>query len=205
MSRLLPEQRMLAEGHIRSVINSVIGVGPDVSVGTRESMLRTPERFVRALEEMTAGYDEDPAKILSASFQPEGYDEVVALSGIQFVSLCEHHLFPFSGTAGVAYLPASESCEFGARVVGISKLARVVDAFARRLQIQERMTREIADAVQETLKPRGVAVVVRGVHGCMAARGVRKPGAVMTTSVMLGVFREKPEARAEVMRMLEAR
>lgn len=150
----------------------------------------TPARVVRAFEEMTAGYAQDPAAILGTVFAEE-FDEVVILRGVAFTSLCEHHLLPFVGTVDLGYLPG------GKGVVGLSKLARLVECFARRFQVQERMTREIAGAVQEHLGAKGVGVVVRAGHSCMACRGVRKAGAEMITSVMLGAFRDKPEARAE--------
>lgn len=161
---------------------------------------RTPERWLAALFEMTEGYRHDPAEILATRFDGEGYDQVVVLSGISYVSLCEHHLLPFTGTASVAYLPSA------GQVVGLSKLARLVECFARRLQVQERMTQHIGEALVEHLKPLGVAVVVHGQHSCMAARGIKKPGSVMTTSYTWGAFRDKPEARAEVLAMMgEAR
>jgi GTP cyclohydrolase IA len=163
-----------------------------------EGMTETPDRVLRALAEMTAGYSQDPATILSKTFDADGYDEIVVLRDIPFNSLCEHHVLPFVGTAGVAYLP-------GARVVGLSKLARVVDVYARRFQIQERMTQQIADAVSVALNPRGVAVLVKGRHLCMEVRGVKKTGAEMVTSVVRGVFMEKPQARAEVLDLLGAR
>jgi GTP cyclohydrolase I len=152
----------------------------------------TPDRVARAWEEMLGGYQVDVAKLLATDFMGEGYDELVVLNGVEFTSVCEHHLLPFIGTASIAYLPRD-------RVVGLSKLARVVDAYARRLQIQERMTMQIANAIEMHTQCGGVAVVVRARHQCMCARGVRRPGAVMVTSRMSGCFREKPEARAEVM------
>lgn len=160
-----------------------------------EGMRETPERIARAWRDMTSGYREDPAKILVRTFDADGYDEIVALRGIAYQSLCEHHLLPFTGTVDLAYLP-------GPRVVGLSKLARLVDCYARRFQIQERMTRQIADAMEEHLGARGVAVIVHGTHSCMTARGVLKPGTVMVTSEMRGAFREEPAARAEVIALL---
>ena len=156
---------------------------------------RTAARWLNALDEMTRGYDNDPGAVLATRFDGEGYDQVVALSDVPYVSLCEHHLLPFTGTAGVAYLP-------GAEIVGLSKLARLVECFARRLQVQERMTQQIGEAIVQHMRPRGVAVVVRGQHTCMAARGIKKPGSTMTTSYTWGAFRDKPEARAEVMAMM---
>lgn len=160
-----------------------------------EGMRDTPERIARAWRDMTRGYGEDPVNLLSRSFDADGYDEIVCLRGVAYQSLCEHHLLPFTGTVDLAYLP-------GQRVVGLSKLARLIDCYARRFQIQERMTRQIADAMERHLGSRGVAVIVHGTHSCMTARGVLKPGAVMVTSEMRGAFRDKPEARAEVLRLL---
>lgn len=154
----------------------------------RDGLRGTPGRVARALREMTAGYSEDPAAILGTVFS-ETYDEVVVVRGIAFTSLCEHHLLPFTGTADVAYIPG--------KVVGLSKLARLVDCFSRRLQVQERMTRQVAEAIAQHLDAVGVAVVVRAMHSCMACRGVRKAGAEMVTSAMLGAFRTDRAARAE--------
>lgn len=163
---------------------------------TREGLLDTPERVVRAFDEWFRGYDEDPAEILSRTFsESEGYDEIVLLRDIRFESHCEHHLVPIVGVAHVAYLPRD-------RVVGISKLARVVEAYGKRLQIQEKMTAQIADCIQETLDPRGVVVVVRAEHLCMTTRGVKKPGVSMVTSAMRGVFRDNPAARGEALLLL---
>lgn len=159
----------------------------------RSGIVDTPKRVAKALKEMTAGYSEDPVKILSTVFDQE-YDEVIVVKDIPFTSLCEHHVLPFVGTVDIGYLPDG-------RVVGLSKLARLVDCFSRRLQIQERMTKQIADAIESCLNARGVAVIVSASHACMSCRGVRKPGAAMVTSVMKGVFRDKPEARAEFLEL----
>jgi GTP cyclohydrolase I len=168
-----------------------------------EAYRDTPRRVVSALLEMTGGRDEDAEAVLSVRFDAGEYDESVAVAGIPFTSVCQHHLLPFVGRAGVAYLPARDVGHGDAyRVVGLSKLARVVDVYARRLQIQERMTSEIANAIEVHLKPRGVAVLIEAEHTCMACRGVRKTGAVMRTCVVRGVYREKPEARAEVLELL---
>lgn len=156
----------------------------------REGLKDTPDRVLRALNEMTHGYNEDPAKILSKVFA-EQYDEIVILRKIPFISLCEHHLLSFIGTVDIGYLPS------GKGVVGLSKLARLVDCFARRLQVQERLTKQIAEAIEQHLEAKGVGVIVRAGHTCMSCRGVMKHGSEMVTSSMLGVFREKPEARAE--------
>jgi GTP cyclohydrolase IA len=157
----------------------------------REGLLDTPRRVVRAYEEWFEGYGQDPVEILQRTFEEVGgYDEIVVLRDIPFQSCCEHHMAAIQGTVHVGYLPRS-------RVVGISKLARVVDAYARRLQVQERLTAQIADTIDEVLKPRGVAVVVKATHACMSTRGVRKHGVSMVTSRMLGAFREDPATRQE--------
>ncbi|MBR0671974.1 GTP cyclohydrolase I FolE [Neoroseomonas soli] len=157
----------------------------------REGLAGTPDRVLRAYGEWFGGYEEDPVALLERTFgESGGYDGIVLLRDIRFVSHCEHHMAPVLGRAHVAYLP-------GARVVGISKLTRIVELYARRLQIQERMTAQIADAIETVLRPRGVAVAVEATHGCMVTRGVHKPGAVMVTSRMLGAFRDRPEIRAE--------
>jgi GTP cyclohydrolase IA len=159
----------------------------------REGLFETPARVVRAYEEWFEGYGQDPVEILQRTFEEVGgYDEIVALRDIPFQSCCEHHMAAIQGTVHVGYLPRS-------RVVGISKLARVVDAYARRLQVQERLTAQIADTIDEVLKPRGVAVVVKATHACMSTRGVRKHGVSMVTSRMLGAFREDPATRQEVL------
>jgi len=170
--------------HVRGILEAV-GEDP-----TREGLLETPARVARAYEELLAGYQLDPASVLSTSFESDGYDEMVVLRGIDFYSLCEHHMLPFIGEVVIAYIPHG-------RVVGLSKLARLVDVFAKRLQIQERMTRQIAEAVQEHLKPVGYGVVVKATHLCMCARGVRKPNGVMVTSKIGGAIRDDARARQE--------
>jgi GTP cyclohydrolase I len=154
----------------------------------------TPARAARAWDELTAGYYAEPEL---TTFPAEGYDEVVAVSSIPFYSLCEHHLLPFHGTAAIAYLP-------GERILGLSKFARLVDLYARRLQLQERLTAQIADHLVDLLDPRGVVVLLRGEHLCMTMRGVQKPGAYTTTSVVRGRFRESAPARAEALGLLGA-
>ncbi len=157
----------------------------------REGLLGTPARVVRAYEEWFSGYEQDPKSYLSRTFEEvAGYDEMVALRDIPFESHCEHHLAPIIGKAHIAYLPRR-------RVVGISKLARLVDVYAKRLQIQEKMTAEIANCLDKVLKPHGVAVVIEATHQCMTTRGVHKSGVSMLTSRMIGVFRRQPETRAE--------
>jgi len=157
----------------------------------REGLLGTPERVVRSYEEFFAGYADDPIEILSRTFEEtEGYDELVLLKGIRLESHCEHHMVPIIGYAHVGYLP-------NRRVVGISKLARVVEAYARRLQIQEKLTAQIANTIQDVLEPRGVGVIIAAGHQCMSTRGVHKTETTMVTSRMLGVFRDNPETRRE--------
>lgn len=164
----------------------------------REGLRDTPRRVVDAYLEYFQGYDESPEDYLTRTFeQVGGYDEIVLLRDIPFHSHCEHHMAPIVGRAHVAYLPTN-------KVVGISKLARVVRAFARRLQVQERLTAEIADCIQKVLEPQGVAVVVEATHACMTARGVNTPGVSMTTSRMMGVFREDQKAREEVIKLINA-
>ena len=162
----------------------------------REGLRGTPDRVVRAYEQFFGGYDIDPKQLLERTFEEvEGYDEIVLLRDIRFESHCEHHIQPIIGKAHVAYLPNH-------RVVGISKLARVVDAYARRLQIQEKMTAQIANTIEEVLQPQGVAVVIEGSHQCMTTRGVHKPGSAMITSRMLGRFRSDPRSRREVLSLI---
>src|ERR1700712_2842852 len=163
---------------------------------TREGLLDTPGRVTRAYEEYFKGYAIDPIALLQRTFEEtDGYDEIVLLRDIRFESCCEHHMAPIIGRAHVAYLPHH-------RVVGISKLARVVDAYARRLQIQEKMTAQTANTIQDVLEPRGVAVVIEPAHQCMTTRGVHKPGVTMVTSRMLGAFRDNAATRRELLAMI---
>lgn len=162
----------------------------------REGLTDTPRRVGRAWREYCGGYDEDPGQHLQRTFsEVAGYDEVVLLRDIPFQSHCEHHLAPITGTASIAYLPRN-------RVVGISKLARVLQGYARRLQIQERLTSEVAQCIWDSLQPQGVAVVIEAQHGCMTGRGVRTPGVGMVTSRMLGCFLENPSSRKEVLALM---
>jgi GTP cyclohydrolase IA len=157
----------------------------------RDGLIETPARAVRALEEFFVGYGQDPTMILQKTFDEiEGYDEMIVLRGIQFESHCEHHMAPIIGRAWVAYIPSG-------RVVGISKLARVVEAYAKRLQIQERMTSQIANTINDVLKPQGVGVIIKAAHHCMTTRGVHKPETDLVTSRMLGCFRDNPLTRQE--------
>jgi GTP cyclohydrolase I len=163
---------------------------------TREGLLDTPARVARAWKEYARGYEEDPAHHLSRTFEEVGgYDEIVLLKDIPFQSHCEHHMAPIIGRAAIAYLPNE-------RVVGISKLARVLHGFARRLQVQERLTAQVADCICEHLQPHGVAVVIEASHACMTARGVQTPGVMMTTSRMMGVFRDDERSRREVLALM---
>jgi len=164
---------------------------------TREGLADTPKRVVKAYSEWFAGYGKDPKEVLSRTFsESNGYDEIILLSNIDFQSHCEHHMVPIIGVAHVGYLPKD-------KVVGISKLARIVELYSKRFQIQEKMTRQIADAIAETLDPLGVAVVIEAKHHCMTTRGVRKSNVVMTTSAMYGRFRKNPETRAEFLALVE--
>jgi GTP cyclohydrolase I len=183
--------RAEVEAAVRTIIRWS-GDDPD-----RQGLAETPARVVRALEEFFAGYKEDPAAVLQKSFDEiDGYDEMVVLRDVAFESHCEHHMAPILGRAWVAYVPSG-------RVVGISKLARVVQAFARRLQIQEKLTAQIANTINAELKPHGVGVVIKAVHHCMTTRGVHKPDTSLVTSRMLGCFRDDAELRRQFLAMIE--
>ena len=162
----------------------------------REGLLETPDRVVRSYDEFFSGYGQDPKEILAKTFsEVDGYDEMIVMNDIRFESHCEHHMVPIIGKAHIGYLPDK-------RVVGISKLARLVDVYARRLQIQEKMTVQIADTLQEVLQPKGVGVVVEAAHQCMTTRGVHKPGAALVTSRMLGAFRKDVSTRREFLAII---
>jgi GTP cyclohydrolase I len=179
-----------AEAAVRTLLRWA-GDDPD-----REGLLGTPDRVVRSYDEFFAGYAIDPVALLERTFEEtDGYDEIILLRDIRVESYCEHHMVPIVGVAHVAYLP-------GRRVVGISKLARVVDAYSKRLQIQEKMTAQIANTINDVLQPRGVAVVIEAEHQCMSTRGVHKAGVSMVTSRMLGAFRDNPSTRREVLAMI---
>ncbi|MCP1336223.1 MAG: GTP cyclohydrolase I FolE [Alphaproteobacteria bacterium] len=183
-------EREEAEQAVRTLLRWA-GDDPD-----REGLVDTPKRVAKAFEEWFAGYDMDPVAYLERTFEEvEGYDEMVLLRDIRFESHCEHHLAPIIGRAHVAYLPTG-------KVVGISKLARVVEAFARRLQVQEKMTAQIANTIQQVLEPKGVAVVIEAAHQCMTTRGVHKPGVTLVTSQMLGDFRTNPMTRREFLTII---
>ncbi len=170
----------------------ITGLGEDV---TREGMVRTPQRVERSLRYLTSGYAQDPRQVINGALFRAESSEMVVLTGIEFYSLCEHHMLPFFGTAAIGYVP-------GERILGLSKFARVIDVFARRMQVQERMTAQIADALEEILEPQGVAVVTRASHLCMMMRGVEKQGSVTVTSAMRGIFRQDARTRQEFMQAI---
>ena len=174
-------------------ILSNIGEDPE-----REGLLNTPDRIARMYDELTAGYSIDPVKMINDALFNVDYDEMVVVKDIEFYSLCEHHMLPFYGRAHVAYIP-------NGKVIGLSKIPRIVEMFARRLQVQERMTKQIAEFVKETIQPKGVAVVVDGIHMCSMMRGVKKAGASMVTSTVLDAFRNNPKTRAEFMDHINGR
>jgi GTP cyclohydrolase I len=187
-----PVTREQAEAAVRTLIQWA-GDDPD-----REGLAETPARVVRAYEELFSGYGADPREYLRRTFEEVGgYDELVVLTHIPVVSFCEHHMLPFLGRAAVGYLPDK-------RVVGISKLTRVAQGFARRLQIQEKLTAEIAEAICDVLQPRGVGVVIQSEHSCMTMRGVNTPGSTLTTSTLLGVVRDDPRTRQEFLQYVRS-
>ncbi|MHC4693357.1 MAG: GTP cyclohydrolase I FolE [Planctomycetota bacterium] len=175
----------------KAVREILLAVGEDIE---REGLKKTPERVARMYVELLGGMQEKPEKHLRSVFT-ENYEEIVLLREVPFYSICEHHLMPFIGQAHVAYLPSG-------RILGISKLARVVDCFARRLQSQERLTYQIADFIMNKLKPQGVAVVLEASHSCMTIRGIKKPGSVMVTSALRGIFKRDPKSRNEIMSLM---
>lgn len=180
----------------RAIADLLAAVGEDPG---RDGLKRTPDRVAEMYAEILSGLDEDPADYLSVTFEA-GHDEMIMERDIPFASVCEHHLMPFVGRAHVAYIPADDG-----RITGLSKLARLVEAHSRRLQVQERLTSQIADTLQDVLVPRGVLVVIEAEHLCMSMRGVRKPGAVTVTSAVRGLFRESAATRAEAMAFIHGR
>jgi GTP cyclohydrolase I len=183
-----PEQECTND--IACAVQAILqAIGEDLN---REGLQRTPDRVARMYEELTAGYHIDPVKLVNNALFDVDYQQMVVVKDIDYYSLCEHHLLPFFGRAHVAYIPAG-------RVIGLSKIPRVVEMYARRLQVQERMTTQIADFIQEVLHPQGVAVVVEGSHMCSMMRGIKKANASMITSAMLGIFQENSKTRAEFM------
>lgn len=185
-----PAEVAAAEAHVRGIL-SYVGEDPQ-----REGLLETPARVVRAMSEHFSGYAQDPADYLAKTFEEvAGYDELVLVSDIELFSHCEHHMVPFVGKAHVAYVPDG-------RVVGLSKIARVVDVFAKRLQVQEKLTKQIGDAIQTHLKPQGVAVILQCQHFCMCYRGIKKPGSWTTTSKLHGLFLKDAASRMELLTLI---
>jgi len=185
------KERVNSEIIEEAVRRILLAIGEDVE---REGLKATPSRVAAMYRELTAGMDQDPKEHLKSVFM-EDYNEIVLLRGVPFYSVCEHHLMPFIGSAHVAYLPSG-------KVIGVSKLARIVECFARRLQVQERLTDQIADFIMEGLMPQGVAVVLEATHSCMTIRGIKKPGSVMVTSSLRGIFKRDPRSRSEVMSLM---
>ena len=186
------QKKKIDEARIEKAVREILSaVGEDLN---RDGLKDTPARVARMYGELLAGMRDDPNIHISRVFN-ENYDEIVLLRDIPFYSMCEHHLMPFIGSAHVAYLPSG-------KILGVSKLARIVDCFARRLQTQERLTSQIADCLMSNLKPQGVAVVLEASHSCMTIRGIKKPGSVMVTSAVRGLFRKDPRSRNEIMSLI---
>ncbi len=183
---------MTLEDHVREILRA-IGEEPD-----REGLLKTPARVARSLAFLAKGYDEDPAAILNSALFSEEYSEMIVLKDLDFFSLCEHHLLPFFGKAHVAYIPNN-------RILGLSKIARLFEVFARRLQVQERLTTQVATSLMEAIEPMGAGVVVEAEHLCMRMRGVEKQNSIVVTSCMLGSFRDRQETREEFMTLIRSR
>ena len=188
------QKKKIDEARIEKAVREILSaVGEDLN---RDGLKDTPARVARMYGELLAGMHDDPNTHISRVFN-ENYDEIVLLRDIPFYSICEHHLMPFIGSAHVAYLPSG-------KILGVSKLARIVDCFARRLQTQERLTYQIADCLMSNLKPQGVAVVLEAAHSCMTIRGIKKPGSVMVTSAVRGLFRKDPRSRNEIMSLIHS-
>jgi GTP cyclohydrolase I len=185
-----------ANGRVEDAVRHIlVEIGEDPE---RQGLVGTPERVHRMYSELTAGYHVDPERLINGAIFDVDYSEMVVVRDIPFYSLCEHHLLPFFGTASVAYIPRG-------RVLGLSKIPRIVEMYARRLQVQERLTQQVAQFLQDRLEPQGVGVVLEATHLCAAMRGVRKPGTIMTTSAVLGLFRTRDRTRAEFFAHLERR
>lgn len=187
---------MTTKDEAHNAVRTLLAYIEGIDAVNREGLLDTPKRVIESWEEIFAGYAMDASELLQATFNAEGYEGIVLLRDIEFTSTCEHHLQPFRGRAHIAYIPVE-------RIVGISKLARILELHARRLQNQERITKGIADDLVRELQPLGAAVIIEASHGCMQCRGVAKQQAVMTTSAMRGVFFDRPEARAELMQLIQ--
>jgi GTP cyclohydrolase I len=186
----------MAEASIEKSVADILHLlGEDTE---REGLVKTPQRVARALQYLTKGYNEDPKTVINGALFVEDYSEMIVLKDIDFFSMCEHHMLPFFGKAHVAYIP-------NGKIVGLSKIPRIVDLFARRLQVQERLTTQIAETLLETLNPEGVGVVIEAKHMCMMMRGVEKQNSVATTSSMLGVFREDEKTRQEFLKLIDKR
>ena len=186
------KQKPIDSERIKKAVREILlAVGEDVE---REGLTETPDRVARMYAELLGGMREEPEKHLRSVFT-ENYEEIVLLRNVPFYSICEHHLMPFIGSAHVAYLPSGS-------VLGVSKLARIVDSFARRLQTQERLTYQIADFIMNSLKSQGVAVVLEASHSCMTIRGIKKPGSTMVTSALRGIFKRDPKSRSEIMSLM---
>ena len=188
----LPDKKE-AMGAVETIVRYIEQCGPEL----REGLRNTPDRVIQSYDEIFSGYSDDASEILDSTFNAEGYDGIVLLRDMEFHSTCEHHLQPFSGKGHIAYIPVD-------RIVGISKLARLLDMHSKRLQNQERITQSVADDIVEHLRPLGCAVILEAQHGCMKCRGVRKQNSIMTTSAMRGVFFDKQEARTEVLQLIRS-